>query len=287
MHKPASGIDVSTTLDATLKAITNHSGEVMDITCIDTSTFITASSKGVLGVYKTQNTDPSWELTSMATITSLTTSYTQLATQPHVNSVPEIAAAGEDGRLTIIHPESTQVLSTSDAYCMPLTGLTWLSSTQILASTCAGQLLMYDRNDLRKPVSVYSDPDDRTTGINAIAVHPSQINKVAMGDQMGRVAVWDFRSGHLPASEYMQAHTAPVREITFHPRYPDQLLSCSDDGTCCISDWAQPYEDRFIALLRQRPRIRPITHPSNTLPANSMDYTCGTESGRLLLRCDE
>ncbi|RKP24468.1 tRNA synthetases class II (A)-domain-containing protein [Syncephalis pseudoplumigaleata] len=30
-----------------------------------------------------------------------------------------------------------------------------------------------------------------------------------MGDQLGRVAVWDIRSRHLPASEYMQAHTAP------------------------------------------------------------------------------
>ncbi|KAI8057132.1 WD40-repeat-containing domain protein [Syncephalis plumigaleata] len=193
-------------LDVQLKTTTTHTGEVMDIVCIDGSSFITASSKGMINTYSAvQNIDQSWELKSTSSITSSSAvCYTHLAVQPHVNGTPEVVTSSEDGRISLIQPESAQIQATSNAYCMPITGLTWLSSTQILASTCAGQLLIYDRNDLRKPVSVYSDR-------------------------------WDLRSRHLPASDYMQAHNAPVREIAFHPRYPDQLLSCSDGNASRMS----------------------------------------------------
>ncbi|RKP08542.1 WD40-repeat-containing domain protein [Thamnocephalis sphaerospora] len=290
---------------ATAKAVAKHPGDLLDMACIDEATFATATSEGSVHFYNIakENGRPG----SLHHVTTIPTSpaergssgpSTCLAVQPNVANAPELAVAGEDGRVTIMRADGACVVDTSATHSMSITGLTWLSSSQILAATSAGQLLLYDRNDLRKPVvllynlgltAVWCSDDDLSTGINTVAVHPSQINKVAAGDQRGRVAVWDLRARQLAFSEFTQAHSAPVWEVRFHPLHSDQLISCSDDNTCCITDWARSHDERFSSLLQHRQRVRPVVHQLSTMSANSIDYSvtgqvlaCGSDSGQLL-----
>nr|XP_015209245.1 PREDICTED: nucleoporin Nup43 [Lepisosteus oculatus] len=50
------------------------------------------------------------------------------------------------------------------------------------------------------------------------------------GSQDGVLCIWDVRQGSMPFA-LMEAHSAEMWEVHFHPSNPDHLFTCSEDGS--------------------------------------------------------
>uniref|UniRef100_A0A3Q3FTZ5 Nucleoporin 43 n=1 Tax=Labrus bergylta TaxID=56723 RepID=A0A3Q3FTZ5_9LABR len=218
-----------------------------------------------------------------------------------VCSTPEIVSVGEDGRIIVFrsdHEGVVRVIENADS--STIHAVTYLRTTEILTVNSIGQLKLWDlRQQSNSPSQILSLSGDRVP-LHCVDRHPNQQHIVATGGQDGMLCVWDVRQGNTPFS-LMEAHSAEMWEVHFHPTNPDHLFTCSEDGSLLHweassqSDMPSFLQGKFCLRLNQslisawlsgdssKGRLE-TTHmlPSQTLSVNSLDVlgqclVCGTD----------
>ncbi|KAJ1926955.1 hypothetical protein IWQ60_003355 [Tieghemiomyces parasiticus] len=161
---------------------------------------------------------------------------TAVAVQPHKQGDPELAVVGENGHLNIFTAERTTAIDTTQADCLPLYDVAWLTSNTLMTASRSGQLKLFDRRDMREAVAVLMDPVDTGAAVNCIAVHASQTNRIAVGNALGRAQIWDLRQYDEPQSQSIPLHHAEITDIRLHPHQPFTVATASADGSCVMMD---------------------------------------------------
>uniref|UniRef100_A0A3B4YDR5 Nucleoporin 43 n=1 Tax=Seriola lalandi dorsalis TaxID=1841481 RepID=A0A3B4YDR5_SERLL len=148
-----------------------------------------------------------------------------------VCSSPEIVTVGEDGRIIVFRADQEGVIRViENADSSTIHAVTYLRTTEILTVNSIGQLKLWDfRQQSNSPSQILSLSGDRVP-LHCVDRHPNQQHIVATGGQDGMLCVWDVRQGNTPFS-LMEAHSAEMWEVHFHPTNPDHLFTCSEDGS--------------------------------------------------------
>uniref|UniRef100_A0A3Q3WXP4 Uncharacterized protein n=1 Tax=Mola mola TaxID=94237 RepID=A0A3Q3WXP4_MOLML len=229
-----------------------------------------------------------------------------------VCSSPEIVTVGEDGRIIVFRADQEGVIRViENADSSTIHAVTYLRTTEILTVNSIGQLKIWDfRQQNNSPSQILSLCGDRVP-LHCVDRHPNQQHIVATGGQDGMLCVWDVRQGNAPFS-LMEAHSAEMWEVHFHPTNPDHLFTCSEDGsllhweTSSHSDMPSFLQGNRNSSMISRSAMAPAggnqslisawlsgdsnkcrletTHmlPSHTLSVNSLDVlgqclVCGTD----------
>ncbi|XP_041043593.1 nucleoporin Nup43 [Carcharodon carcharias] len=208
----------------------NHNGDVMDLQFLDQERIVTASSTGSVIVFRHHVNNQAlsvlqhWDHAhyhshDSAPCTSL------------VCNGPEIITVGEDGRINHFQADQKEPVRTIDnADSSSLNAVTFLRTTEILTVNSIGQLKIWDfRQPGNKPRQIYSLTGDRVP-LHCVDRHPNQQHIVATGGQDGTFCIWDVRQGSIPIS-LLDAHSAEMWEVHFHPSNPDHVFTCSEDGS--------------------------------------------------------
>ncbi|XP_006792788.1 nucleoporin Nup43 [Neolamprologus brichardi] len=207
-----------------------HDGDVLDLQFLDQDRIVTASSTGAVTIFRHHQN-------------SQTISVSQLWARAHrypcdnapctgvVCSSPEIVTVGEDGRIVVFRADQEGVVRViENADSSTIHAVTYLRTTEILTVNSIGQLKLWDfRQQSNSPSQILSLSGDRVP-LHCVDRHPNQQHIVATGGQDGMLCVWDVRQGNTPFS-LMEAHTAEMWEVHFHPTNPDHLFTCSEDGS--------------------------------------------------------
>uniref|UniRef100_A0A3Q3KKC4 Uncharacterized protein n=1 Tax=Monopterus albus TaxID=43700 RepID=A0A3Q3KKC4_MONAL len=148
-----------------------------------------------------------------------------------VCSIPEIITVGEDGRIIVFRADQEGVFRViENADSSTIHAVTYLRTTEILTVNSIGQLKIWDfRQQSNSPSQILSLSGNRVP-LHCVDRHPNQQHIVATGGQDGMLCVWDVRQGNSPFS-LMEAHSAEMWEVHFHPTNPDHLFTCSEDGS--------------------------------------------------------
>ncbi|XP_067840176.1 nucleoporin Nup43 [Heptranchias perlo] len=207
-----------------------HDGDVMDLQFLDPERIITASSTGSVTIFRhhqnsqTLSVHQRWDRAhyhscDSAPCTSL------------VCNGPEIVTVGEDGRINHFQADQKAPVRTIDnADSSSLHAVTFLRTTEILTVNSIGQLKIWDfRQPGNVPSQIYSLTGERVP-LHCVDRHPNQQHIVATGGQDGTLCIWDVRQGSMPVS-LLDAHSAEMWEVHFHPSNPDHVFTCSEDGS--------------------------------------------------------
>ncbi|CAL8392663.1 unnamed protein product [Arctogadus glacialis] len=259
-----------------------HGGDVLDLNFLDQERIVTASSTGAVTIY---HLHPN----------SQTLSVSQRWTRAHhypcddapctgvVCKSPEIVTVGEDGRINLFRADQQAVIRTIDnADSSTIHAVTFLRTTEILTVNSIGQIKTWDfRQQSNTPAQILSQAGDRVP-LHCVARHPNQQHIVATGGQDGMLCIWDARQGKAPAS-LMEAHTAEMWEVHFHPTNPDHLFTCSEDGS--LLHWEMTSGSETASFL-QGGRNNSVLSRSAVAPAGGGQslsaWLCGDSSkGRL------
>ncbi|KAL1919624.1 uncharacterized protein VTP21DRAFT_1555 [Calcarisporiella thermophila] len=279
-----------------------HSGDLTDLAFTrKAEVVVSGTSTGYINTYKITRSDDSTsanieEISSVLrhqnTSLNRPVACTSLAVQPSFSANPEVVSCGDDGKLVVSRVEDGRTES-YDVDAMTVNAISWASQNQIIIVSSSGRMKLFDRRDLRKPTSVVAD--EKSDGLNCIAVNPSQINRIVTGSATGGVKVWDLKNLSESTSRNYSVHKSPVWEVLFHPIEPEKVLSCSEDGSCCLTDWRHSPEEslHYFSLLGsgdQRNPVRPLRNAYNHLGINTLDYhaqakvlVAGTDGESLLL----
>uniref|UniRef100_A0A3B5MK75 Nucleoporin 43 n=1 Tax=Xiphophorus couchianus TaxID=32473 RepID=A0A3B5MK75_9TELE len=155
---------------------------------------------------------------------------------------PEIVTVGEDGRIIVFRADQEGVVRViENADSSTLHAVTYLRTTEVLTVNSIGQLKLWDlRQQSNSPSQILSLSRDRVP-LYCVDRHPNQQHIVATGGQDGMLCVWDVRQGNMPFS-LMEAHSAEMWEVHFHPTNPDHLFTCSEDGSLLHWETSSPSE---------------------------------------------
>ncbi|XP_030261323.1 nucleoporin Nup43 isoform X1 [Sparus aurata] len=157
-----------------------------------------------------------------------------------VCSSPEIVTVGEDGRIIVFRADQEGVVRViENADSSTIHAVTYLRTSEILTVNSIGQLKLFDfRQQSNSPSQILSLSGDRVP-LHCVDRHPNQQHIVATGGQDGMLCVWDVRQGNTPFS-LMEAHSAEMWEVHFHPSNPDHLFTCSEDGSLLHWETSSP-----------------------------------------------
>ncbi|KAJ1974269.1 hypothetical protein H4R35_003692 [Dimargaris xerosporica] len=208
---------------------------------------------------------------------------TALSLQPHCPQDPEVASVGEDGRLCLHRiDQSPEQVESVDADSLPLYDVAWLSSHTLMTAGRSGQLKVFDRRDCQQPMTVLVDPEDANLSVTCLAVHPSQANRIATGNEFGNVLIWDIRQLNEPYTNSVSANDKgfAINDLLFHPNQPFTVITASDDATCTIIDTNACNPSAFnqnplyqpTATRASATGIRTLRNLYNWLGINSLDY---------------
>uniref|UniRef100_UPI00398E4C0B nucleoporin Nup43 n=1 Tax=Pristiophorus japonicus TaxID=55135 RepID=UPI00398E4C0B len=216
--------------DPKLMCSIDHNGDVMDLQFLDQERIITASSTGSVTIFRHHPN-------------SQTLSVLQRWDHAHYHSCdsapctslvcngPEIVTVGEDGRINHFQADQREPVRIIDnADSSSLNAVTFLRTTEILTVNSIGQLKIWDfRQPGNKPSQIYSLTGERVP-LHCVDRHPNQQHIVGTGGQDGTLCIWDVRQGSMPIS-LLEAHSAEMWEVHFHPSNPDHVFTCSEDGS--------------------------------------------------------
>ncbi|MBN3315779.1 NUP43 protein, partial [Atractosteus spatula] len=207
-----------------------HGGDVMDLQFLDHERIVTASSTGAVTIFRHHHNS---QTLSVAQQWSQAHSYS-CGSAPCTGVVcnsPEIVSVGEDGRIILFRADHKGVIRTIDnADSSTIHAVTFLKTTEVLTVNSFGQLKLWDfRQQRNEPSQILSLTGERVP-LHCVDRHPNQQHIVATGSQDGVLCIWDVRQGSTPFS-LMEAHSAEMWEVHFHPSNPDHLFTCSEDGS--------------------------------------------------------
>uniref|UniRef100_A0AAY5EXB3 Nucleoporin 43 n=1 Tax=Electrophorus electricus TaxID=8005 RepID=A0AAY5EXB3_ELEEL len=147
-----------------------------------------------------------------------------------VCSSPELVSVGEDGRVVLYKADQSRIVRTiENADSSTIHAVTFLRTAEVLTVNSIGQLKLWDLRQGNEPAQILTLTGDRVP-LHCVDKHPNQQHIVATGGQDGMLCIWDVRQGSVPFS-LMEAHSAEMWEVHFHPSNPDHLFTCSEDGS--------------------------------------------------------
>lgn len=149
----------------------------------------------------------------------------------------EIITGGEDGRINVLHIDRKDPVCTLDNMdSSNITGLQYISSKEVLSINSTGQLKIWDTRNLtsEKPQKVLT-LSGNACPLLSVDKHPNQPHIVVTGHGDGVIGIWDTRQEKSPVT-LIDAHSAEVWQVKFHTMYPDNLFTCSEDGSCWFWD---------------------------------------------------
>ncbi|KAM9840453.1 nucleoporin Nup43 [Aulostomus maculatus] len=288
-----------------------HDGDVLDLQFLDQERIVSVSSTGAVSIFRH---NPNTQAISVSQHWARAHQYPcdNAPCTGVVCSSPEIVTVGEDGRINVFRADqqgAIRVIENADS--STIHAVTYLRTTEILTVNSIGQLKLWDfRQQGNSPSQILSLSGDRIP-LQCVDRHPNQQHIVATGGQDGMLCVWDVRQGNTPFS-LMEAHSAEMWEVHFHPSNPDHLFTCSEDGsllhweTSSQSDLPSFLQGGRNSSMTSRSAMAPVgsnqslvnawlsgdssksrletTHmlPSQTLSVNSVDVlgqclVCGTD----------
>uniref|UniRef100_A0A3P9AE62 Uncharacterized protein n=1 Tax=Esox lucius TaxID=8010 RepID=A0A3P9AE62_ESOLU len=288
-----SGMDDEFEGDPQLVCEYKHNGDVMDLQFLDQDRIVTASSTGAVTIFRHNHNNQ-------------TLSVSQLWERAHhypcgkapctgvVCNSPEIVTVGEDGRIILFRSDQEGVTRTiENADSSTIHAVTFLRTTEILTVNSIGQLKLWDfRQRGNEPSQILSLTGDRVP-LHCVDRHPNQQHIVATGGQDGMLCIWDVRQGKMPFS-LMEAHSAEMWEVHFHPSNPDHLFSSkvpqsgrnasiTSRSAIAPAGGNQSLISAWLTGDSGKGRLE-TTHmlPSQTLSVNSLDVlgqclVCGTD----------
>ncbi|KAM9778470.1 nucleoporin Nup43 [Syngnathus typhle] len=252
------GVDI----DPKLLCEHKHEGDVLDLQFLDQDRFITASSTGGVIIFRYNPNNQ-----ALSVLRQWAEAHHYPCNNAPCTSVacssPEIVSVGEDGRIIVYRADQeaiSRIIENADS--STIHAVTYLRTTEILTVNSIGQLKMWDfRQQSNSPSQIFSMSGDLVP-LNCVDTHPNQQHIVATGGQNGMLYVWDVRQSNTPLS-LMEAHSAEMWEVHFHPMNPDHLFTCSEDGS--LLHWETSASDMPTFL--QGARNNSMVSRSATAPA--------------------
>lgn len=103
----------------------------------------------------------------------------------------------------------------------------------MLSINSTGQLKIWDTRQLNNEKSAQKilTLSGNACPLLSVDKHPNQPHIVVTGHGDGVIGIWDTRQERAPVT-LIDAHEAEVWQVKFHPMYPDNLFTCSEDGSC-------------------------------------------------------
>ncbi|XP_045197287.2 nucleoporin Nup43-like [Mercenaria mercenaria] len=209
-----------------------HTGDVTDLEFISADHVVSSSSTGTVTLYRhhtnsqTLGASMSWEGIHKdpgdkgCPCTCLTTQGEDM-----------VVSAGEDGRINVLNVAYRKPVRVIDkANSCTINGITFLKQLEVISVDSSGQLKVFDlRQASGDPVRTFALSGEQTP-LQCVARHPTQYHIVATGAYDGVLSVWDLRQEKFPVTP-LEAHSAAIWEVKFHPNNPDHLFTCSEDGS--------------------------------------------------------
>lgn len=218
-----------------------HDGDVLDLQFLDQERIVTASSTGAVNIYRHHQSNNQTVSVSKRWARAHHFPCDNAPCTGLVCSSPEIVTVGQDGRIVVFRADQegvSRVIENADS--STIHAVTYLRTTEVLTVNSIGQLKLWDfRQPSDSPSQIFSLFGDRVP-LHCVDRHPNQQHIVATGGQDGMLCVWDVRQGKTPFS-LMEAHSAEMWEVHFHPTNPDHLFTCSEDGS--LLHWETSHSD--------------------------------------------
>ncbi|KAF9583448.1 Nucleoporin Nup43 [Lunasporangiospora selenospora] len=291
--------DIKSTFSPTRIAEAPHRGEILDMRLVEDGqdTFIvTASSTGEIGLYKADIKSDAPLIDRLAVHRHHGFPGLGVAEATSVSVRPqafnEIASVGGDSKLVLMNVENIEkTLQRSERVGAGMSTVCWRSSTSLAVATKNGQIRLYDRRNITKPVLPPAKDPQRIEPLTSLAQHPTDPHRLVTGNEDGCISVWDVRNLSSPEVRSFKVHTSIVWEVLFHPNESDKVISCSQDGTMATLDWRQAASESILDASKTRDQ-RVATYWSSirsVLSINSIDYharanalLAGSDSGGIL-----
>lgn len=247
--------------DPQLLCENRHNGDVMDLQFLDQERIVTGSSTGAVTIFHHHQNSQTISV-SRNWASAHHHSCDNAPCTGVVCSSPEIITVGEDGRIIIFRADQegvTRVIENADS--STINAVTYLKTCEILTVNSIGQLKLWDlRQQGNSPSQILFLSGDRVP-FHCVARHPNQQHIVATGGQDGMLCVWDVRQGNAPFS-LMEAHSAEMWEVHFHPTNPDHLFTCSEDGSLLHWETSSPDTPSFLQGGRNNSMSRSAMAPA-------------------------
>jgi len=142
-----------------------------------------------------------------------------------------VVTGGEDGRINLLQVGAKKPLKTlENADNSNITALRYLNSKEFASINTTGQLKIWDSQMLESPVKTLT-LSGNSCPLLSVDKHPNQPHILVTGHGDGVIGIWDIRQENAPMT-LIDAHESEVWQVRFHPLYPDNLFSCSEDGSC-------------------------------------------------------
>lgn len=216
---------------------TSQTGSVTDMCFVTSNQLVTSSDRGQVSVQtlsrktNTISTTHTWTSLHSYEATKEESACTCLA----VNEQCEIVTGGEDGRLNLLQLDHNKPVRTIDnADSSNVMALTYLNSKEVVSVNTTGQVKLWDVRTKDEPSKVLS-LSGNACPILSIDKHPNQQHILVTGHSDGVIGIWDVRQDTSPVT-LIEANSAEVWEVRFHPQHPDNLFTCSEDGSCWFWD---------------------------------------------------
>ncbi|XP_054768862.2 nucleoporin Nup43-like [Lytechinus pictus] len=239
-----------------------HDGDVTDIQFVNQDVFLASSSCGSVQAFRCNKAKgdfaPSQKWSGIHHHPADTCSCTCIA----VNGT-DISTCGEDGRINVLRLEHRQPIRTIDeADSCSINALTHLKQHEVITVNSAGQLKIWDlRQPGSQPTRFFIVSGEKVP-LHCVDRHPTQPHLVATGGQNGILNIWDMRKEQLPVTLF-EVHQSHVWDVKFHPTNPNNLFTCSDDGTVLHWDATKGHSSTGSAF-------RNINTPTGPNPSSNL-----------------
>jgi len=207
-------------------------GSVTDFALFDFDKAVCTSSVGSAAVISLNDSEGEmnviylWEKLHMYNSTSECASCTCMA----IND-SRLVTGGEDGRINLLQLGVRKPLKTlENADNSNITALRFLNSREFASINTTGQLKIWDSQILDNPVKTLT-LSGNACPLLSLDKHPNQPHILVTGHGDGVIGIWDIRQEKAPVT-LINAHESEVWQVRFHPLYPDNLFSSSEDGSC-------------------------------------------------------
>ncbi|EGC34267.1 hypothetical protein DICPUDRAFT_35300, partial [Dictyostelium purpureum] len=174
------------------------------------------STYDICNIFKEKSCDP---INKNSSLNSIDISYDQ----------QHLITVGNDGFMSLLSLDSLLPIYTNRYIDgLGVNVVKSISNSQVITSGENPIIKFWDfRANSTTPTKIIKTQSPR---INSLEVHQDQQHIIAAGGSDGRVTLFDIRSGDYPIDQNKN-HNSDVWELSFNKSNPNQLYSCSEDGS--------------------------------------------------------
>eukprot|EP00794_Sanderia_malayensis_P000265 gene265-888_t len=288
-----------------------HDGSVTDIKFINSYQLVTSSSTGHVTIYNIDEQSMSFkQIQKWPTLHHNIYSLGSSCTNVSVNQ-STIVTVGEDGKINALrldNPKPMRTIDTIDG--VTINAVSHVNSNEVATVNSMGHLNIWDLRTASSKSSKTMFLSGERISLESVDRHPYQPHLHVTGGADGIIGVWDIRHERYPVT-LLEAHDNEVWEVKFHPSSPDNLFTCSEDGSTWYWDGASS-SLRGSEGMQPKPSLLPTSDstshtsawlyidtnkhkletysllPFNRLPVNSIDIDtnaliCGTDGEAIIV----